>query len=106
MSGDLTQFAFETGVGTTGLFLWSNELVPQRVAILLLLLAGVPLLCSVKLGFTTSLILKAPCAPKQLSSSFSYSKYTNDFGAVTYNERRFQFRPGQLRAPSSSGFHG
>jgi len=36
--------------------------------------------------------LKVPCAPKQLSSSFSYSTCTNDFGAVTHNERRFQFR--------------
>ena len=38
--------------------------------------------------------LKVPCAPKSLSSSFSYSTCTNDFGAVTHNERRFQFRLG------------
>jgi len=36
--------------------------------------------------------LKVPCAPKQFSSSFSHSTCTNDFGAVTHNERRFQFR--------------
>jgi len=36
--------------------------------------------------------LKVPCAPKQFSSSFSYSTCTNDFGAVTHNERRIQFR--------------
>ena len=37
--------------------------------------------------------LKVPCAPKQVSSSFSYSTCTNDFGAVTHNEGRFlQFR--------------
>ena len=35
---------------------------------------------------------KVPCAPEQFSSSFSYSTCTNDFGAVTHNERRFQFR--------------
>jgi len=38
------------------------------------------------------LSLKVPCAPKQFSSSFSYSTCTNDFGAVTHNQRRFQFR--------------
>ena len=27
-------------------------------------------------------------------------------GAATHNERRFQFRLGQSRVPSSSGFHG
>jgi len=32
------------------------------------------------------------CAPKEFSSSFSYSTCTNDVGAVTHNERRFQFR--------------
>jgi len=36
--------------------------------------------------------LKVPCAPKWFSGSFSYSTCTNDFGAVTHNERRFQFR--------------
>jgi len=36
--------------------------------------------------------LKVLCAPKYFSSSFSYSTCTNDFGAVTHNERRFQFQ--------------
>jgi len=36
--------------------------------------------------------LKVPCAPKSFSRCFSYSTCTNDFGAVTHNERRFQFR--------------
>jgi len=52
------------------------------------------------------LSLKVPCAPKLFSSSFSYSTCINDFGAATHNERRFQFRLGQSRVPSFSGFHG
>jgi len=35
------------------------------------------------------LLLKVPCAPKEFSSSFSYSTCTNDFGAETHNKRRF-----------------
>jgi len=50
--------------------------------------------------------LKVPCAPKLFSSSFSYPPCTNDFGAATHNERRFQFRLGQSRVPSLSGIHG
>jgi len=58
------------------------------------------------LPFFSGLGLKVPCAPKLFSSSFSYSTCTNDFGAATHNERRFQFRLGQSRVPSSSGFRG
>ena len=39
-----------------------------------------------------SVELKVPCAPKSFSSSFFYSTCTNDIGAVTHNERRFQLR--------------
>jgi len=35
---------------------------------------------------------KVPRSPKQFSGRFSYSTCTNDFGAATHNERRFQFR--------------
>jgi len=63
--------------------------------------------CVLFIDVTHTLIgLKVPCAPKYFSSSFSYSTCTNDFGAATHNERRFQFRLGQSRVPSSSGFHG
>jgi len=46
--------------------------------------------------------LEVPCAPKYFSGRFSYSTCTNDFGAATLNERRFQFRLGQSRVLSSS----
>jgi len=36
--------------------------------------------------------LKVLCAPKSFSGRLSYSTCSNDFGAATYNERRFQFR--------------
>jgi len=50
--------------------------------------------------------LKVPCTPKSFSDSFSHSTCNNDFGAATHDARRFQFRLGQLRVPSSSGFYG
>jgi len=61
----------------------------------------IPLVLAIAVGG-----LKVPCAPKYFSSSFSYSTCTNDFGAATHNERRFEFRLGQSRVPGSSGFHG
>jgi len=50
--------------------------------------------------------LKVPCAPKQIEAAFSYSSCTNYVGAVTHNERRFQFRRGQLHGPNCSGCMG
>jgi len=43
------------------------------------------------LGLGLGLGLKVPCAPKKFPGSFSYSTCTNDFGAATHNEWRFQF---------------
>jgi len=46
---------------------------------------------SIRLRVNAVAVVKVLCAPKQFSSSFSYTTCTNDFGAATHNERRFQF---------------
>jgi len=60
--------------------LWSKSKLQERVLLWFFV------------GLAPELGLKVPWAPKWFSGSFSYSTCTNDFGAATHNERRFQFR--------------
>ena len=50
--------------------------------------------------------LKVLCAPTSFSGRFSYSTCTNDFGAATHNERRFQFRLVNRLSRVLPGFMG